>query len=127
MISLKGKRALVTGGSRGIGGAVSLQLAECGADVVVHYRQRASAADATVARLAGLGVRALAIAAELSDRAAVSRMFDTVRDEWGGLDIFVASAGIWPTEDVPVSDMTDERWERTVAENIDGKIGRAHV
>jgi 3-oxoacyl-[acyl-carrier protein] reductase len=120
MISLNGKRALVTGGSRGIGGATSLALAQCGADVVVHYRSRAADAESTAARLRELGVRSLAIPAELSDRAAVDAMYARVREEWGGLDLFVANAGIWPEEDVPVAAMSDERWGRTVAENIDG-------
>lgn len=120
MISLQGRRAVVTGGSRGIGAATSHLLAECGADVAVHYRSREAEAEALVSRLRGLGVRALAVAAELSDRAAVDAAFRRVADEWGGVDIFVGNAGIWPTEDVAVRDMADARWRRTIAENIDG-------
>jgi len=120
MFSLIGTRALVTGGSRGIGGATSRLLARCGADVVVHYRSRASEAQAMVAEIEGMGRRALAIAAELSDRGAVGAMFARVQEAWGGLDVFVANAGIWPEEDVAVADMPDARWGRTVAENIDG-------
>lgn len=120
MISLQGRRAVVTGGSRGIGAATSYLLAECGADVVVHYRSREADAEALVGRLRLLGVRALAVAAELSDRAAVDAAFRRVVDEWGGVDIFVGNAGIWPTEDVAVRDMSDARWRRSVAENIDG-------
>lgn len=120
MISLKGKRALVTGGSRGIGGATSLMLAECGADVVVHYRTRSDDAEAMATGLRARGVRSLALAAELSDRAAVDGMCAQIAQAWGGLDIFVGNAGIWPVEDVPVLNMSDERWARTMAENIDG-------
>lgn len=120
MISLQGRRAVVTGGSRGIGAATSYLLAECGADVVVHYRSRQADAEALAGRLRLLGVRALAVAAELSDRAAVDAAFRRVVDEWGGVDIFVGNAGIWPTEDVAVRDMSDARWRRSVAENIDG-------
>lgn len=120
MISLQGKRALVTGGSRGIGGATSLLLAQLGADVVVHYRSRVREAEGMVAQLSALGRRATAIAAELGDRPAVDRMFEQVQREWGGLDVFVANAGIWPEEELSVADMPDERWRRTVVENIDG-------
>lgn len=120
MIDLTGKRALVTGGSRGIGGATSRLLAQCGADVVVHYRSRASVAEAVAGELRASGRRAMAIAAELSDRSAVDACFDRVRTLWGGLDIFVGNAGIWPVEEAAVSTMTDERWQRTMHENIDG-------
>jgi len=120
MISLKGRRALVTGGSRGIGGATSLLLAECGADVAIHYRSRHAEADAMVERLRALGVRAMAVSAELSDRAAVDAAFGRVVEAWGGIDILVGNAGIWPTEDVDIQHMADGRWRRTLAENVDG-------
>ena len=120
MINLKGKRAIVTGGSRGIGGATSRLLAQCGADVAVHYRSRAATADAMVAELTALGVRSMAVAAELSDGAQVDAAIDRVAAAWGGLDIFVGNAGIWPVEEVPVEEMDDARWLTTVRENIDG-------
>jgi 3-oxoacyl-[acyl-carrier protein] reductase len=120
MFRLSGTRALVTGGSRGIGGAVTRLLARCGADVVVHYRSRAGAAEAMVREVEGMGRRAMALAAELSDRADVDALFGRVGDAWGGLDLFVANAGIWPEEEVAVSEMGDARWRRTMAENVDG-------
>lgn len=120
LFSLNGKRALVTGGSRGIGGATSRLLAQAGADVIVHYRSRSADAEAMVTELRALGRRALAVAAELSDRAAVDAMYARIQAEWGGLDIFVANAGIWPEQDVSVADMPDDRWRRTMAENVDG-------
>lgn len=120
MIDLSGKRALVTGGSRGIGGAVSRLLAQCGADVAVHYRSRRADADAMVATVTSTGRRAMAIAAELSDRAAVDEACAAVADAWGGIDIFVGNAGIWPADEVPVVEMDDDRWARTMRENVDG-------
>lgn len=120
MFSLSGKRALVTGGSRGIGGATARLLARAGADVVVHCRSRIAEAEAMVTELSAMGRRGMAIAAELSDRSAVDAMFARVHAEWGGVDLFVANAGIWPEEDMAVADMPDDRWGRTVAENIDG-------
>lgn len=117
---LRGRRAMVTGGSRGIGGATSRLLARCGADVVVTYRSRAAEAEAMVDELRATGVRAFAQAAELADRSAVDALFERVAREWRGLDIFVGNAGIWPVEEAPVSAMSDARWRRTIAENVDG-------
>lgn len=120
MIDLTGRRALVTGGSRGIGGAVSRLLATCGADVAVHYRSRTADAEAMVAAVRTAGRRAMAVAAELSDRVAVDRAVDAVATAWGGIDIFVGNAGIWPVEEVAVSAMDDARWSQTMRENVDG-------
>ena len=119
MISLRGKRALVTGGSRGIGAATALLLAECGADVGVGYRSRQADASEIVRRLAERGVRAFAHAADLSTLAGTTSLFDRAEREFGGLDIFVGNAGIWPPNDVALADMNDEQWRRTMAENVD--------
>jgi 3-oxoacyl-[acyl-carrier protein] reductase len=118
MISLRGKRALVTGGSRGIGAATAVLLAECGADVGIAYRRRERDAAAVVTQLADRGVRAFAQAADVSTRDGVNLLFDRVVREFGGLDLFVGNAGIWPPEEVPLIEMTDEQWERTMAENV---------
>lgn len=119
MFSLKGKRAVVTGGSRGIGGACSELLAECGADVCVGYRSRSAEAEAMVGRLTATGVRAIAHAADLGDAAGADSLIAAAVRAFGGLDIVIHSAGIWPVEDVPVHEMSDERWHRTMRENVD--------
>ena len=119
MISLRGKRALVTGGSRGIGAATALLLAECGADVGLGYRSRQSEAGEIVQQLAGRGVKAFAHAADLSTLAGTTSLFERAEREFGGLDIFIGNAGIWPPQDVPLAEMTDEHWRRTMNENVD--------
>lgn len=118
-IDLKGKRALVTGGSRGVGAATARMLAGAGADVAISYRNRAADAEALAAELRDHDVRAFAEAGDLGDPAAVDRLFQRLRAEFDGLDILVASAGIWPPADTPIAGMSDEQWRRTMAVNLD--------
>ncbi|MBA3890595.1 MAG: glucose 1-dehydrogenase, partial [Gemmatimonadaceae bacterium] len=119
MIRLEGRRALVTGGSRGIGAATALLLAECGADVAIGYRSRADAAARVCARIEESGTRAVAIAADIGTAEGAERLVAETVATLGGIDLFVANAGIWPPEDIPVVEMTDAHWRRTMAENLD--------
>ena len=119
MIDLRGKRALVTGGSRGIGAATARLLARAGASVMVGYRSRATDAGRLVAELTALGVGAAAHAADVSTRQGADALVAATVSELGGVDIFVANAGIWPAEEVPVSQMDDARWSATIRENVD--------
>jgi 3-oxoacyl-[acyl-carrier protein] reductase len=118
-IDLRGKRALVTGGSRGVGAATAALLARAGADVAITYHTRADAANAVVERLRAFGVRAWSAAGDLADQSVVDALFAGIDQNFGGLDIFVGNAGIWPPEDVPIASMTDAQWRRTVAANLD--------
>jgi 3-oxoacyl-[acyl-carrier protein] reductase len=119
IFSLKGKRAVVTGGSRGIGGACSELLAECGADVCVGYRARQADADAMVRRLTARGVRAVTHSSDLGTAAGADALVAAAVAAFGGVDILIHSAGIWPVEDVPVHELSEERWRRTMRENVD--------
>ena len=119
MIALRGARALVTGGSRGIGAATARLLADCGADVGIGYRTRADAAAEVVKEVAERGVRGFAHAADLTTPDGADGLIDRVRRELGGLDIFIGNAGVWPSEDVPMAEMSDERWRLTMREDLD--------
>jgi 3-oxoacyl-[acyl-carrier protein] reductase len=119
MNDLRGKRALVTGGSRGIGAATSLLFAEHGVHVAMGYRSRREDAESMLARIREHGVDAAAISTDIATREGADRLVQQAARELGGLDFFVGNAGIWPADDVPVTDMDDTRWRRTMAENID--------
>ncbi|MFP7760340.1 SDR family oxidoreductase [Marisediminicola sp. LYQ134] len=90
--SLDGKRALVTGSSRGIGADTARYLAAAGASVVINFRNKEARALKLVAAIEDGGGAAIAIGADLTDRASRSAMFDTIRSEWGALDILVMNA-----------------------------------
>jgi len=89
---LTGKIALVTGGSRGIGRAISLELARQGADVIVNYARSHQEARATVAEIRALGVRSLPLRAHLGEPSRIHEMFQRVEKEYGRLDILVNNA-----------------------------------
>jgi 3-oxoacyl-[acyl-carrier protein] reductase len=118
-IDLRGKRALVTGASRGIGAATVRFLAAAGADVVVGYNTRRADAEAVAGEARSHGVRSISVAADVSTRAGSGKLIGTTLAELGGLDIFVGNAGIWPPDDVSLADMSDEQWERTIRQNLD--------
>ena len=119
MNSLRGKRALITGGSRGIGAATTQLLAEFGVDVAIGYRSRKEDATRVVGHARDAGVRAFAYAQDIGTREGSDALVRQAVNDLGGLDFFIGNAGIWPAEDVPVSDMDDSRWRRTMMENVD--------
>lgn len=119
MIDLAGRTALVTGASRGVGRATALLLARAGADVALACRTRLGEAERVAEEIRRGGRRALAVAGELADPRAVERIVGVVRDALGGLDIFVANAGIWPAEPVPLATMSGDRWQQTLSANLD--------
>jgi NAD(P)-dependent dehydrogenase (short-subunit alcohol dehydrogenase family) len=95
MNRLQGKRALITGGSRGIGAAIAKRLAADGADVAITYEKSAERAQAVVASIEALGRRAVAIQADSADPVAVRSAVDRAAETLGGLDILVNNAGIF--------------------------------
>jgi pteridine reductase len=117
-MNIDGKVALVTGGARRVGRALSLALAEAGADVVVNYNASADAADETVADIGRLGRRAVAVAADVSRRADVDHMIAETERVFGRLDILVNSASLFERQ--PFAEITDEDWDRVLGVNLKG-------
>ena len=114
--SLRGRTALVTGGSRGIGAAVSRALAEAGAAVAVNYREQAEQARKLVDELHKQGVQAITVQADVSRADAVAGMVESVKSEFGTIDILVNNAGIAITR--TVDDLTEADFDRTIAVNL---------
>jgi len=117
-IDLSGKNALVTGGSRGVGRATALLLAEAGASVGIGYRSRRDAAEGVVDECRALGARAWAHPGDLGSSEEADALLARADDEFDGLDIFVGNHGIWPPTDTPLSEMTDAQWHTTMAANL---------
>ena len=117
-MKLENQTAVVTGGSRGIGRAVCLELAREGANVVVCYAGRAEAAQKTAADCRAMGVKALAIQADVAEEAAVQSLFAQTLEAFGRVDILVNSAGI--TRDGLMMRMSQADFDAVVDTNLKG-------
>lgn len=113
---LTNRVALVTGASRGIGRAVAIALAELGADVAVNYRERATDAQAVVDAIRAIGRCSLAVAADVSDGAEVTKMHQTIEAELGPVDVLVNNAGMAIIRGV--DDLTEAEFDLTLAVNL---------
>jgi len=120
-LSLSSKVALVTGGSRGIGAATVKLFAAAGARVVFNYQSAKEQSDALARQCGPENCRA--VQCDLSSAQAAGELVAAATAEFGRLDILVANHGIWPPEDVPVDQMTEEQWYRTIAVNLDSVFG----
>ena len=117
-MSLQGRNALVTGGSRGIGRAICLELARQGANVAVNYAGNAQAAEETAAACRELGVQAVTIRADVADAAACEAMVKEVISSFGSLHILVNNAGI--TRDGLLMTMKEDAFDAVVETNLKG-------
>jgi 3-oxoacyl-[acyl-carrier protein] reductase len=108
--------ALVTGGSRGIGAAIALALADAGCALAVNYRERAEDAEAVVAKIKAMGGRAIAIAADVSQGAAVAAMVERAANALGPIDILVNNAGVAIVRGV--DELTEAEFDLTIAVNL---------
>jgi len=118
-MKLKGRKALVTGASRGIGRGIALALAREGADVAVNYRKNAEEAGKTVREIESLGGEAIAVQADVSDFGAVQSMVDRVIERWKRLDIAVANSGVASRVE-PIAAMDPSNWNRVIGINLTG-------
>ncbi|MEI6001054.1 3-oxoacyl-ACP reductase FabG [Paraburkholderia bengalensis] len=125
MMLLNGKRALVTGASRGIGAAIARKLAREGADVVITYEKSADKANEVVQELKGFGRKAAAIQADSAIPADVKRSVAEAREFLGGLDILVNNAGIIRV--APVESITDEDIDAQLGVNVRGPIAASQA
>ena len=117
-LTLAARVAVVTGGSRGIGRAIAVTLAQSGAAVAICYRERADAAQETLALINAQHVPALAAPCDVSDETAVGQFFGRVRSELGPVDILVNNAGI--VRDSLLVFMQRERWDEVLDTNLGG-------
>jgi pteridine reductase len=117
-MNIAGKTALVTGGAHRVGKAITMMLAQNGANVVVNYYSSAAAAQETVAEAVALGVDALAVQCDVAVLADVQRMRDQVQEHFGGIDILVNSADLFGKHPFPTDDYTT--WHRVTSVTIDG-------
>ena len=117
-IKLEGKSAIVTGGSLGIGTAITLRLAEYGANVAINYRKHKEEAEEVINKVKALGRKGLVVQADISNFADAGKMVDSVVKEFGGLDILVNNAGInW---DGVIWKMSEEQWDSVININLKG-------
>ncbi|MBW4563592.1 MAG: 3-oxoacyl-[acyl-carrier-protein] reductase [Mojavia pulchra JT2-VF2] len=116
--SLRGKVAVITGASRGIGKAIALELATLGANVVVNYASSSAAADNLVAEITAAGGQAMALQADVSKVDQVDTLFNTVIDKFQRIDILVNNAGI--TRDTLLLRMKPEDWQAVIDLNLTG-------
>ena len=112
------KVAIVTGGSRGIGNAIALDLARNGADVVINYRTSTDAANQLVKQIEGLGRKGLAVQADVASFSDAQKLTETVMNELGRLDILVNNAGI--NRDGVIWKMDEEQWDEVIAIDLKG-------
>ncbi|HEY8378618.1 MAG TPA: glucose 1-dehydrogenase [Nannocystis sp.] len=117
-MDLNGKVALVTGGARRVGRALSLALARAGADVVVNYFSSAEAAEQTVADIVALGRRAIAIHGDVASKEVADMLVRRTAETFGRLDVLVNNASTFET--APILAITEEEWDRVLAVNLKG-------
>ncbi len=116
-LSLEGKVALITGGSRGIGAATVRLFTAAGAKVVFNYVRAASEAEKLVAECAPSTCHA--VQADLTSTATAEPLIKATVDRFGSLNVLVINHGVWPSDDTPIDEMSNEQWSNTVAVNLD--------
>lgn len=120
-ISLEGRVALITGGSRGIGAATVRAFVNAGAQVAFNYQRAKNQADALCNELGDS--HCLAFQSDLSNSENAKILVDSVVERFGRLDILVANHGVWPATDIGIDQMTPDQWRNTLAVNLESVFG----
>ena len=115
---LRGQVVVVTGGSRGIGRATALRLAEAGANVVVNYLEHRDQANSLINELDESGAETLVMQGDVSRSEDAEALIDATLRRFGQIDILIANAGIW--QGAPIEEMPDELWDRVLDANLRG-------
>jgi len=126
MISLAGKAALITGGSRGIGAAAVKLFAQAGADVIFNYHKAKDAALQVETEAKKHGTRVEAFKADVSRHQDNKKLVDQAIARLGRLDIVVANAGVWNQEDLPIEKMTEKQWDDMMRINLNSVYSIIH-
>ena len=126
MISLAGKAALVTGGSRGIGAATVKLFARAGADVVFNYFRSRDAARQVEQEARKHGTRVESLKADLGRMADAKKLVSYAIERLGRLDILVANAGIWNADDAPIEKLSEREWDEMMRVNLKSVYGVTH-
>ncbi|MEK7109665.1 MAG: SDR family NAD(P)-dependent oxidoreductase, partial [Patescibacteria group bacterium] len=120
MFNLKGKKALVTGASRGIGRGIALSLAKAGASVAVNYHSKVEEAETVVAEVKKLGGDSFSVQADVSNKEQVAKMFTEIKNKFGQLNILVNNAGVVYMN--PIDKITEEEWDKVININLKGQF-----
>jgi 3-oxoacyl-[acyl-carrier protein] reductase len=126
MISLAGKAALVTGGSRGIGAATVRLFARAGADVVFNYHRNREAAAQLEQETRKHGTRIESMKADVGKTADAKKLVNFTHERLGRLDILVANAGIWNHEDAPIENLSEKDWDEMIRVNLKSVYATVH-
>src|SRR5580700_6484325 len=118
MISLAGKAALITGGSRGIGAAAVKMFAQAGADVIFNYHKNRDAAAQVETEARKHGTRVESFKADLSRSLDNKKLVEFTKERLGRIDILVANAGIWNETDTPIEKLTEREWDEMMRVNV---------
>src|SRR5215467_14373712 len=126
MISLAGKAAVITGGSRGIGAAAVKLFAKSGADVVFNYHRSKEAALQVEQEARKHGTRVESLKADLGKMADAKKLIDHAAERLGRVDILVANAGIWNSVDAPIEKLSEKEWDEMLRTNLKSVYAVTH-
>ena len=125
MISLEGRKALITGGSRGIGRATAILFARAGSDIAINYASKREEAEKVKARVEMIGKECLVFKVDISKKDEIDDMVEKCIERWSKIDILVNNAGIWTYGEI--GNMNEEVWAKTMRINCDGAFFTCNV